>query len=429
MLGCRLEPGHVWINNVGTFGVASASYWWSRVISGVCRAMYALLGGAHHLDLLVFADDMEFLAIDRQERLSILLAVVILLALGVPFKWAKFRGGFRVGWVGYGVCYQTFAMGLTDSRAQWVADWTGKLVSDGRVSVAEMRSGVGRLNYAAQALYYERAFLGIIYLWVSSIVSASVQVATIPWAVRLILQWIGRRMSDESALKGRLQVVPNLDLPTVEWFRTDAKAEDGEAWIGGWEVNGTNSTMESRWFAMQITKEQAPWVFAKAGDPQRVIAALELLASMVAMVLFDPDCKRGGPMDCVLTGITDNRGNAFIVSKLSSTKWPITTLLIELSEQLRARGAVLNLVWRRREENKEADALTNQEYSGFNMQLRVGREFGDIKWRTLDELITTSSELYRMVVSDRAANKHKPQAKSSAIGTVKKRGMKWSDPW
>jgi hypothetical protein len=46
--------------------------------------------------------------------------------------------------------------------AQWVADWTSRLVKGGQVMVADVRSGLGMLNHAAQALFYERAFLGIL---------------------------------------------------------------------------------------------------------------------------------------------------------------------------------------------------------------------------------------------------------------------------
>jgi len=34
---CRLEPGSLWPNKVGTFGVGSAAYWWSRAIGGIGR--------------------------------------------------------------------------------------------------------------------------------------------------------------------------------------------------------------------------------------------------------------------------------------------------------------------------------------------------------------------------------------------------------
>ena len=32
LLACRLHPGSVWINRVGTFGVGSAGYWWSSLL-------------------------------------------------------------------------------------------------------------------------------------------------------------------------------------------------------------------------------------------------------------------------------------------------------------------------------------------------------------------------------------------------------------
>lgn len=427
LLGCRLRPGEVWINKVGTFGVASASYWWSRVSSALFRLVFAIMGGQLSLDILLFADDSLMLANSRQERFSILVAIILLLALGLPLKWAKFRGGFQVAWVGFGVCYRTYSIGLTESRAKWVSDWTSKLVSEGMVDVAEMRSGVGRLSYAAQALFYERAFLGMLYLWTSAIVRASSNRVSIPWAIRLILSWIGKRMSQLNPCNGgRLQIAPDFDAPSQEWFRTDAKAEGGKAFIGGWQIMGNTPPSRAKWFAMQITVEEAPWVFVKQGDPQRVIAALELLATMVAMVLFDPEFLMGGRSSCALTSSTDNKGNTYIVNKLASTKWPITTLLIELSEQLRRRSAIMDLQWRQRDLNMEADALTNMELDGFDPLLRVGSTFSDIKWLVLPDIMETSVALYKEVQQQRERPKTH-LAKSSHHR--KPRGMKSTDPW
>ena len=53
-------------------------------------------------------------------------------------------------------------------------------------------------------------------------------------------------------------------------FYTDAKAEDGRAWIGGF---------------LEI-----PWTFLK-GDTKKVIAALELLATLIGVRLWVPDGK------------------------------------------------------------------------------------------------------------------------------------------
>ena len=65
-------------------------------------------------------------------------------------------------------------------------------------------------------------------------------------------------------------------------FFTDAKAEDGRAWIGGFLelVDGC----QGPWFSLEVTPE-CPWAFA----PGKVIAALELLATLVGVRLWVPE--------------------------------------------------------------------------------------------------------------------------------------------
>ena len=82
--------------------------------------------------------------------------------------------------------------------------WTDKLLAEGKVLTTEMRCGLGRLGFVAQALLYEKPMLGIIYTWVSSICAAGTIRADLPLAVRLILKWIGDRVQQE---EGRLQEV------------------------------------------------------------------------------------------------------------------------------------------------------------------------------------------------------------------------------
>ena len=62
MLACQLRPGRIWANCVGTFGISSAAYWWSKLDSGVLRAVYCMLGPDLPLELLLFADDIEMTA-------------------------------------------------------------------------------------------------------------------------------------------------------------------------------------------------------------------------------------------------------------------------------------------------------------------------------------------------------------------------------
>ena len=63
---CRLEPGTVWVNGVGTYGLGSAAYWWSRVAGALMvRLLHHVLGHETFIELLLFADDELFAADSR----------------------------------------------------------------------------------------------------------------------------------------------------------------------------------------------------------------------------------------------------------------------------------------------------------------------------------------------------------------------------
>ena len=58
MLGSQLEPeGEVFINTVGTFGISSASYWWSRVSTAMGRLYQDIIARYASSWVLLFADD------------------------------------------------------------------------------------------------------------------------------------------------------------------------------------------------------------------------------------------------------------------------------------------------------------------------------------------------------------------------------------
>ena len=61
LLACRVLKGDdfVFINRVGTFGVASASYWWGRIAGAGLRLVRELLVPTMPVELLIFADDLE----------------------------------------------------------------------------------------------------------------------------------------------------------------------------------------------------------------------------------------------------------------------------------------------------------------------------------------------------------------------------------
>ena len=63
-----------------------------------------------------------------------------------------------------------------------------------------------------------------------------------------------------------------------------------------------------------------------------------------------------------------------------STKPPLSAVVMELSEQLEARGSWLKLAWVPRQQNEEADALSNEQFDGFDMDKRIHLSPKDVEW-------------------------------------------------
>ena len=127
-------------------------------------------------------------------------------------------------------------------------------------------------------------------------------------------------------------------------------------------------------------------------DPKRVIATLELLASLVAVKLWMPESRDPIKAVCWLKGMTDNLGNT--VSKWMSTKFPLTIFVMDLSEFLRRGKCQLSLEWLRRDKNQLADDLTSQIFDSFDMNLRVRWSPVEQHWHVLSRFLEHSKEFH-----------------------------------
>ena len=135
----------------------------------------------------------------------------------------------------------------------------------------------------------------------------------------------------------------------IERFRSDAKAEGELVTIGAYENHDEEGTpidaSSARWFFVKLTKHSAPWAFEK-GEPFRSIASLELLGSLLGvMLLVDESGRAQGNHGGVLSvgALTDNSGNRFAVTKMLSTKWPLTAFVAELAAQLERRQILFQM--------------------------------------------------------------------------------------
>ena len=109
-----------------------------------------------------------------------------------------------------------------------------------------------------------------------------------------------------------------------------------------------------------------------------------------------------------------------------STKYPLTVLIMELSETLRTRDCELCLEWIPREKNQLADDLTNEKFDHFPMELRVKFVGGDTKWLVLDSLLKKAQEFHEELAKERKRKISVSTPKSVQKGANKKRRI---EPW
>ena len=105
----------------------------------------------------------------------------------------------------------------------------------------------------------------------------------------------------------RVEPAATVDPPII-W--TDAKATEDRAWIGGY-LGTSDESMECPWFSCEVTEGMAPWLKCRKGSPKRVIAGLELLATIIAVKLWAPAYR--GRMVAKIPARTDNLSNEFAV--------------------------------------------------------------------------------------------------------------------
>ena len=97
-------------------------------------------------------------------------------------------------------------------------------------------------------------------------------------------------------------------------------------------------------------------------------------------------------LDVVLSAGTDNLANEALSVKRSTTRWPLMAVNMQLSSSLARARLTLALKWRPREENVEADQLTNEVYTGFDQGSQVEIALGDLDLSILDLLVATRAE-------------------------------------
>ena len=390
---CQVEEEEVWMNEVGTFGIGSAAYWWGRLISGPNRIVLYILGRAWFWQL-IFADDYSWVASGANAIINLLMAVFLRVLLGCPFSWKKFRGGYHY------VDYTRFQVGLYESRSRWLAGYIRRILKEGATSIKNFREGLGRTGFAAGAIDHPRPFLGRPYAWTAVMPPGTF--AKPPVLVKIILRYI----EEEIRGGGNMRTAEPPEETEVEAFRADAKAEGQTVGIGGWEVLEDTPPEHARWFSITLTKKNAGWAF-DGGEPFRKIASLELMGTLLCVLAFPPpeSKRREGTPLITFTATTDNLGNKAALSKLMTTKFPLCAATMELCSTLSKQGRPLRLNWAPREQNVEADELSNDKCHRFDPKLRVDVEPLLKEMKLFNKIVKYGRELYNDIAVAKTVRK------------------------
>ena len=102
--------------------------------------------------------------------------------------------------------------------------------------------------------------------------------------------------------------------------------------------------------------------------------------------------------------------------------------MLELSEELRHQRMSLALDWVPRDENQEADDLSNMKVDGFSPERQVHVKGQDLVWRVLPELMAASQTLYEQMMAERNSEKRRGPAAAAVVGPRPNRRPKLS-PW
>ena len=153
---------------------------------------------------------------------------------------------------------------------------------------------------------------------------------------------------------------------------------------------------------------------------------------MFAVLAFIPESVEGdGGAVITFSGVTDNKGNAYVVGRMMTTTFPLNVVLMELAEQLETRGSWLNVNWVPRQQNVEADALTNGEFHDFDPARRVDIRPEAIQWILLPEMMAAGGGMVKELAEER--QKRREERKWRKQGGKKKRrareALRDKQPW
>ena len=242
--------------------------------------------------------------------------------------------------------------------------------------MTKFEEGLVRMMFVAGALDYERPFLGPLYRFLA--LHPRNVTRRVPSYVSLVLRYQALQLGESRHCECAET------LRSTKWApRVDAQASDIRTGIGGWEPRlneqGIPHTSKSRWFSLEITKENWPWIYEKGDKPSLVIATLEALAVLISLKAFRGNIRgEGGTKVRVTPTWTDNRGNGAALNKKKTTR---------MSADFKRTRIKALVEWTPGTANREVDALANGDNKGFDPALEVKIDDRVLEWIFLPQVL------------------------------------------
>eukprot|EP00435_Cladocopium_sp_Y103_P027253 s3393_g6.t1 len=375
----------VWVNCVGTFGISSAPYWWSKLFSLVGRFVGHVMGALWFLHL-VYVDDLHGVFTGDAKFLNLWAWILAFELVGTPFAYHKFRGGFASEFVGYQMRYDLNEVGISLRRGEWLVNWMRAAEEKKFVVVTrDFSEFLGRLGFVSQLLVWLKPHLSPLYAW--SAATASSTVAKLPDAVIMTLKYLLAEFELESFMVSAKRPT----FFTGQQFRTDAKCTDNQVVLGGWEI------ASGRWFQVVINEVQAPYLFSPGKGSQWASTSAELLATLAALTAFGwtAPCRTRKSLEVSFSAGTDNRSNEFLSQKRATTKWPLMLINMQFSALLSRARIGVRLRWRPREENTIADDITNSVFTQVDSSKRIQMVYEDLPTSIIHSLWNAKANLMK----------------------------------
>ena len=90
----------------------------------------------------------------------------------------------------------------------------------------------------------------------------------------------------------------------------------------------------------------------------------------------------------------------------------------------------LSLSWVPREQNSEADALTNEEFRAFDPEKRVTIDLAAVEWCILPRMMDVARDIYRQAQAAKVqAGSPGTTAPAVPRGQKRRAGLRVRDPW